>query len=217
MSLQYLGISHFPVLHRQLSSPTSRSFVESSPSEDLTQDNKDVLLERLNDLVLRLSKDNLLENSSITAIHSHVDKIEVLIRAREGHEKSGQVRKEIHGSPSVPREEDVFWGPRTPTQNMRMHIPEIPEYSRRPAQNEPRMTPAKAIELAGVAEELATRLSATVAELQARKDESDVSLWNLGLRMWRFRLKLTKISTSMICLSLEPRKLRSVYCSLSIE
>ena len=176
-----------------------------------------MLLERLNDLVLRLSKDNLLENSSITAIHSHVDKIEVLIRAREGHEKSGQVRKEIHGSPSVPREEDVFWGPRTPTQNMRMHIPEIPEYSRRPTQEEPQMTPAKAIDLAGVAEELATRLSATVAELQARKDESDVSLWNLGLRMWRFRLKLTKISTSMICLSLEPRKLRSVYCSLSIE
>jgi hypothetical protein len=36
------------------------------------------------------------------------------------------------------------------------------------------MAPAKAIELAGVAEELATRLSAIVAELQARKKESDV-------------------------------------------
>jgi hypothetical protein len=177
MSLQYLGISHFPVLHRQFSSPTSRSFVESSPSEDLTQDNKDVLLERLNDLVLRLSKDDSLENSSITAIHSHVDKIEVLVQGREAHEKSSQARKELHGSPSLPREEDVFWGSRTPTQNMRMHIPEIPEYARRPTQKEPQTTPAKAIGLAGVAEELAMRLSATVAELQARKEESDVSLW----------------------------------------
>jgi hypothetical protein len=70
MSVHY-GITHFPVLHRQFSSPTSRSFLESSPSEDLTQDNKDVLLDRLDDLILRLSKDNSLENSSVTAIHSH--------------------------------------------------------------------------------------------------------------------------------------------------
>jgi hypothetical protein len=123
---------------------------------------------------------------------------------------------ETNGCPNLPREEDVFWGPLTPTQNMRMHIPEIPEYSRRPTRKELQMTPAKAIELAKGAEELATRLAATVAELQARKEESDVSLCNLGPWIWRYRLRLTKVSTFMIYSSLEPRRLRSVSCSLSI-
>lgn len=178
MSLQYIGISHFPVLHRQFSSPASTSFVEASPSQDLAQDNKDVLVERLNDLVLRLWKDSSLEDSIVSAIHTGVDQIEVLMKSREKQiEKNSP---QIGGEAKILTEqpEDIFWGPRTPTRNIKMRFadsPNSPIHSIRPKQQ---MTAQCAIKLAKEAEGLASRLSASVAQLQVRKEESDVS----GLR-----------------------------------
>jgi len=174
MSLQYLGISHFPVLHRQFSSPTSRGLSDSSPSQDLTQDSKDVLIERLNDLVLRLSKAETVEDGAVTAIHSEVDKIELLLKGGEKHQKSERhSRNQSSGSKAL--DDDSFWGPATPTQNIKMRFPDMSAgNSRQSSYHESRMSPAKAVELAQAAEDLASKLSVTVAELQARKEESDV-------------------------------------------
>ena len=174
MSLQYIGISHFPVLHRQFSSPTSAVFLESPPSQDLTQDNKDVLIERLNDLVLRLSKDSSLEDSIVSAIHTGVDQIELLMKKeKRSHKKPPSVSSDIKISKGSG--EDTFWGPLTPTRSVRMRFPESPTSPRHSVHREAQMTTQRVIELAKEAEELASRLSTTVVELQARKIESDVS------------------------------------------
>lgn len=198
MSLQYIGISHFPVLHRQFSSPTSTIFAEPSPtpSQDLTQDNKDVLIERLNDLVVRLSKDSSVEDGVVSAIHTGVDRIELLLKNRE---KGAHKKSPSPGS-------DTFWGPITPTRNVRMRFPESPSsrYSltreasfansefngreqlpgsptshRQSITHEATMSAERAIEIAKSAEDLASKLSATVAELQVRREESDVSFTNI--------------------------------------
>jgi hypothetical protein len=172
MSLQYLGISHFPVLHRQFSSPTSRSFSDSSPGQDLTQDSKDVLIERLNDLVLRLSTTNELEDGAVTAVHSQVDKIESIVRGEERQQRPSHSRS---GSGiSRTKEDDPFWGPATPTQNVKMRLPDMSFPPRRPARHASVASPAKAIELAQAAEDLASKLAVTIEELQNRKEESDV-------------------------------------------
>ncbi|PMD44982.1 hypothetical protein L207DRAFT_577929 [Hyaloscypha variabilis F] len=173
MSLQYLGISHFPVLHRQFSSPIRGSFSESSPSQqDLTQDSKDVLIERLNDLVQHLSTAQELEDGAVTAVHSQVDKIEMILRGEEKHKKPDHSRS----SSAVSRDgHDPFWAPATPTKSMRMRLPDMSTGSQRPPlrRNLQELSSAKASELAQAAEDLASRLSATLEEFQRRKEESD--------------------------------------------
>ena len=190
--MNHIGISHFPVLHRQFSSPTSIVFSEPpTPNQDLTQDNKDVLIERLNDLVSRLSLDSSVEDGIVSAIHGGVDRIEALLKNREkaAHKKSPSIGNEIFG------------GPLTPTQNLRMHFPETqsprlsitreesfagsfngleqlnrsPTSHRQSVSREAPMGAKRAIEVAKSAEELASKLAVTVAELQVRREESDVS------------------------------------------
>jgi len=170
----HLGIAHFPVLHRQLTSPTSAYFPDV-PDEDLTQDSKDVLMDRLSDLVVRLSKVRSLQDGAVSAIHREVDKIELLVNGLE---------KTNSPSPTLSREksglssnEDDFWGPRTPTQSMKMRLPVISQSSS--PRSEPKfvsnISPSRATEVARAAEELAVELASTVDKLLARKEESDVS------------------------------------------
>lgn len=171
--MSHLGIAHFPVLHRQLTSPTSKTFREVSSNEDLTQDSKDILVDRLNDLILQLSNTNSLEDGAVSTIHSQVDKIEQLIRRQNGHTP--------HQSPrylEASREEDTFWGPATPTQNLKMRLPisQISSYSA--VAKEPQMSTAKAGQVAKAAEDLASKMAITFAEMQKRKEESDVGWQN---------------------------------------
>jgi hypothetical protein len=163
------------VLHRQFSSPTSSVFVESLASQDLAQDNKDVLIERLNDLVVRLSKDGSLEDSAVSAIHTGVDQIELLMKSKEkgSHRKSPSVGSETRVQKGSG--EDIFWGSLSPTRSVRMRFPDSPTSPHHSVHHVPPMNAQRAIELAKEAEELASRLSTTVAELQVRKEESDVS------------------------------------------
>jgi len=170
--MSYIGISHFPVLHQQFSSPKSRArgSSESSPDQDVTQDSKDILIERLNDLAFRLSKDSSLEASAVTAIHAEVDHIETLIRGSEKSPKLPQARSHFD-SESSSNEEDTFWGPLTPTRSVRMRLPTRPLLPTR----QPQITPARAMEIAKAAEDLSLQLANTVLEFQTRKEESDVS------------------------------------------
>jgi len=179
MSLGRLGIAHFPVLHRQFSSPTSSRFPESPPSQDdLTQDNKDVLVERLNDLVQRLSKHGAsVEDKAVTNIHHLVDGIETLMREKPKVLNLDDM--DIESENGDTREQDSLWRPalpRSPIQNIRMRLPDSwrsPQPSASPIQE---INTSKAADIAREAEELASQLAKTVAELQIRREESDVSL-----------------------------------------
>jgi hypothetical protein len=168
----HLGIArHLPVLHRQLTSPSSHEIPKSPPEEGLTEDSKDVLIERLNDLVLRLSNSHSIDDAAITDIHSQVDKMELIVQREERQQSPGS--DEINRSLNIPKEEDSFWGPPSPSSNLRMRLPpkSIPPA---PSQSGALMSPAKAAKLAKEAQELDSLLATTVAELQTRREESDV-------------------------------------------
>lgn len=127
-------------------------------------------MDRLNDLILELSKAKDLEDGAVTAIHSEVDKIERLIRRQDGH-----TPQHSPGRLAPPREEDTLWGPPTPTQSIKMRLPHMsPSLAQSPFFNEPPIT-SKADEVAKAAEELASKMAVTVTELQLRREESDVS------------------------------------------
>lgn len=172
----HLGISHSPVLHRHFSSPLSEGFPDPSSDEDLTQDSKDVLIDRLNDLVARLSKVPALKDRTVSSIHSEVDKIELLLG---GAEKvySPRHSRQTSSHSNAQYETEPFSGPPNPTQSMKMRFPPMPwtSPSPRPVPERQPMTPEKALEIAKNAQDLVLKLSATLKELQLRKEESDVS------------------------------------------
>jgi len=151
------------MLHRQF---TSRDSAELSPSDqDVSQDNKDVLIERLNDLVSLVSKSSSLEDGAVSAIHSEVDRIEKLIRESALSPKSPKMpqKSSIKTEPSTPKSSDVFWGPPTPTRSMSMRFPAMPTGSYGSFSfsssnlREQSIAAINAIRIAKDSEELATR------------------------------------------------------------
>jgi len=177
MSFGRLGIAHFPVLHRQLS-PTSADFpVSPSIQDDITQDNKDILIERLNDLVQRLSKDGAsIGDKAVTNIHHMVDGIETLMREKPKTPKMDE--SDIDSEEGTTKEVEDKWGalPRTPAQSVRMCLPESWKSAHPSVSLRENIDISKVAKIAKEAEELATQLSKTVAELQIRREESDVGL-----------------------------------------
>jgi len=175
MSLHYLGISHFPVLHRQFSSPTAASFQESSPGQELIQDSKDVLIDRLNDLAVRLSNDNF-EDHTVSELHRRMDEMELFMRGEEKNLKSIRVENDGYLRPTTPSDngEDAFWGSLSPTQSVRIRLPKSPKPRKlRPRHVDSNMTTFRVNEISKQAEELVSQLTTVVTELQLRKEESD--------------------------------------------
>ncbi|CZT44095.1 uncharacterized protein RSE6_04220 [Rhynchosporium secalis] len=163
-----LGISHSPVQHRQLTSPKIEQYPEP-PVGNITEDSKDVLIERLNDLVLRLSKVSLLEDGAFSAIHKEVETIELLV---DGVEKSNSPSQLLRADSGY-SEADDFWGPSTPTRNIKIRLPVMSTYKLPSPKLASKSKPDKAIEVAQAAEELSAKLSCTLAQLINRKVESD--------------------------------------------
>src|SRR6266513_3024242 len=76
MSLHFLGIAHFPVLHSQLGSPTST--FSSFMRDDQSSNSKDVLLQKINDPsanILNLT----LNQQAVAAFCRKVDEMEKLV------------------------------------------------------------------------------------------------------------------------------------------
>ncbi|KAI9049914.1 hypothetical protein LZ554_006061 [Drepanopeziza brunnea f. sp. 'monogermtubi'] len=138
-----------------------------TPNEDLTQDSKHALIDRLNHLVLRLSSVGSLKHRAISTIHSQVDKIEILVSRIEIKRPSPPLCKL---SLNIPREDDLPGHP-APNRNLEMENTTVStkphiEEGMNPGVSD--TTPAK---LAQAAEDLASRLSTTVVELQEWKVE----------------------------------------------
>jgi hypothetical protein len=177
-----LGIRDFPILHRQFSSPTTKI---SSPrslesSQDLTQDSKDVLIQRLNDLAYRLMNSENLEDEIITGLHIEVDHMEGTIQRIPGsREQSFETKEET--TPGMPRtnDDDAFWGPLSPGRNRSMRFQESPTQSRlaRPRLQRGReISPNKAASIAREAQNLTERMARTIVEMKKRREETDVSI-----------------------------------------
>ncbi|KAG9235483.1 hypothetical protein BJ875DRAFT_459083 [Amylocarpus encephaloides] len=173
-TLHTLGFGHGQTSPSFLTSYPSPRFQKPTPiplSSEITEDNKDVLIERLNDLVLRLSKEHSLEDKVVTKIHKEVDGIEGLLKGDSSSRKTSaglnlEVESRWDGS-------DTFWGPITPTRSIRMTIPMKASAQKEVELEEKSMSPKIAARIAKEAEELATSLAKGVAELQTRREEAD--------------------------------------------
>lgn len=192
MSLHFLGIRDFPILHRQFSSPTIKlteiptSSQDPVPGkdQDLARDSKDVLIQRLNDLSYHLINSAELEDEVVTALHVDVDRMEEASRRSRGVTPESSFKDDR--SIGTPRtfDEDTFWGPFSPSRKPTMRFPDSPSQNSlvRPRLHRVQeMYPDKAILLATQAKELTEALEGMMEELKARKEETDVSHFQLSL------------------------------------
>ncbi|QSZ32824.1 hypothetical protein DSL72_002404 [Monilinia vaccinii-corymbosi] len=160
-----------------LSSPSS------DPSNQDSQDNKDVLLQRLNDLVVRLSHDDA-EDAAITALHKKADEMETLLRVEYAMDLDAKASHRKAKPPPPGRDSnELFWGrPLAPARNSYLRRPSSPSpRARNSSYDRTVVAVAKAAEIATSAEELNVRLAQAVGELQASRIESDKILaWHVS-------------------------------------
>lgn len=172
-------------LRRHFPSPLSFTHVDApatvslDPSNQDSQDNKDVLLQRLNDLVVRLSHDDA-EDAAITALHKKTDEMETLLRVEYSMDLDAKIlERKVEPLPPPRRDSnETFWGrPLAPTRNSYLRWPDSPPpTSHGTLCNRTTVAAAKATEIAASAEELNVRLAKVVGDLQASRIESDVSI-----------------------------------------
>lgn len=138
-------------------------------NENWTQDSKGILIDRIKDLVLRLSNVGPLKDRAISTIHSQVDRIEILVDGVERKRPSPTV-------PEVSREDEV-WGQQTPTHTIQVRTSGVsPKAYEEQLPEAPEKASVRAVEVAQAAEILASRLSTVAVEFRERKDEFDVSI-----------------------------------------
>jgi hypothetical protein len=183
MSLHFIGIRDFPVLHRQFSSPNARLSESPTSVRDLAGDSKDVLVQRLNDLANHLATEEALEDEDVTALHIEVDHMERVVQKAAGTHQGESIGRSSSSLGTLrEHEEDVFWAPPfSPSRKVTMRLPDSPvRTSHARLQQSLQMSPKKTDLLAREAEALNEQLSKALKELQARQEESNVSpLWIL--------------------------------------
>ncbi|KAI1388727.1 uncharacterized protein F4822DRAFT_429343 [Hypoxylon trugodes] len=122
LSLHSLGMSPFSSIRRQFPShfarsPSSLHETERSEQEDLVQDSKDVLVQRLNDLAAQLMRQDYLKEENVYSLHTKVDEMERALSTRE-HPSRRTLRRSRPTSLALPNSSssarDSLWGSLTP-------------------------------------------------------------------------------------------------------
>jgi hypothetical protein len=173
---QHLG---FSMLHRQFSLPLSPAISDicssagRRSSDQDAEDNKDVLIQRLNDLLAKLSHDDV-EDSAITELHRKTDEMETLLKVEQASSSPSEVDEKSQ-SPLRRDSEDLFWArPLTPTSNF-LRRPRTPLHRPHSLPRKSRMTISRAAEVAESVDELDSRLVKVITDLQVTRAESNVS------------------------------------------
>lgn len=175
MSLHFLGIRDFPILHQQLRSPTTQAPRFRDTTEDLTHDSKDVLIQRLLDLATHLQSQDL-RDGDVSLLHRDADSMERTLRQSPvlRQQPSFQSFTSVGSGASRGGEEERFWQPLSPSLKSPGRIFEV---SRAPSRAGPvnGLSASKSALLAEEAEALLVQLTKTVSELKERREESQVS------------------------------------------
>ncbi|OBT85864.1 hypothetical protein VE02_06069 [Pseudogymnoascus sp. 03VT05] len=170
MSLHFLGIRDFPILHQQLRSPQAPRSRDTT--EDLTHDSKDVLIQRLLDLATHLQSQDL-RDGDVSLLHRDADSMERTLRQSPvlRQQPSFQSFTSAGSGASRGGEEERFWQPLSPSLKSPGRMFDV---SRAPSRAGPvnGLSASKSALLAEEAETLLVQLTKTVSELKARREES---------------------------------------------
>ncbi|KFY70306.1 hypothetical protein V499_09280 [Pseudogymnoascus sp. VKM F-103] len=173
MSLHFLGIRDFPILHQQLRSPTTQALHSRDATEDITHDSKDVLIQRLLDLATHLQSQDL-RDGDVSLLHRDADSMERTLRQSPvlRQQSSFQSFTSVGSGVSRGGEDERFWQPLSPSMKSPGRMFGV---SRAPSRAGPvgGLSATKSALLAEEAEALLVQLTKTVSELKERREESE--------------------------------------------
>ena len=176
-----------------------RDSFDETQREDLTQDSKDVLIDRLNDLVKQLSNDGSIRDATIDLLHAKADEMERAIsggeqnttpapptNAEQPSAQQGPAQAVLDSTkpdgdqlgevPQAPRVESPEWLIPPPPETEPAPI-DTPTHSEQHSQETTKKPSSEAVDrLAEEAQKLHLELSSVLKGLQARREESDVSV-----------------------------------------
>ncbi|KAI9738500.1 MAG: hypothetical protein M1818_005397 [Claussenomyces sp. TS43310] len=160
-----------------------------SPSaHELADDSKDVLVQRLNDLAVRLASEETLNDEDVSALHVDIDRMERVLKRTthgENHSPLSPLRltfNRLSGSPGAHHDDEAFWSVFSPSPTASPQAPGSPSKLSRPKLQKAiefstvpkHKKPSKVITVvAKEADFLHAQLSGAVQELKARKEEVD--------------------------------------------
>lgn len=182
MSLHFLGIRDFPSLHRELTSSQLPTIIPEDSTEDLAQDSKDVLVQRLLDLANHIQEQEL-PDQALSTLHHDVDHMERTWQKTPAP-KPPLVRPILRsfGSSMSLRsngshQDEPFWRPGSPLSPglespFRFHSPKTISKAPEPAKAAP--SAMRCAILANEADALLAKLVKVVTELKSRREESEV-------------------------------------------
>ena len=188
LSLYSLGMPQFSPLRLHFaSSPLlhSAASVVHESERDRTQDSRDVLVQRLNDLVQKLSGDDDVAEAGVDALHATVDELETIVKKNS---VSGAPRKHTRGKLSIDshssrhsglsaRPASPHWArPHSAHEILRPMTAGSTIESFRQAKHAlpPKTAPQHAEKVLAEAQRLHRSLQAVVMSLKARQEEQDV-------------------------------------------
>ncbi|KAI1347785.1 hypothetical protein F5Y01DRAFT_294219 [Xylaria sp. FL0043] len=175
-----LGMSPLSPLRRQFSPPTlapsSPLYPQSDPDhEDVAQDSKDVLIQRLNDLVARLSQDRRsVEDENLHTLHAKVDELENVFDSRAYRAKARHDDKD---------RSNLSWESPDPTNLLPSDVsslasPPRPSLSAKaetdsPAKKTSNLTVAEAEQIVAEVQDLHKNLEVVISNLRDRQEETE--------------------------------------------
>ncbi|KAI1210458.1 uncharacterized protein F4807DRAFT_423494 [Annulohypoxylon truncatum] len=188
-SLHSLGMSPFSPMRRQFSSPLARSSsplhsqeTEHSDEEELVQDSKDVLVQRLNDLAAQLSRQDHIKGDDVYGLHAKVDEMERVLSTKDHHSSVWTPRRTPRRSRPTSlilqnsrNEHDPFLG-LSKLGRMMPGIPNIPLPIQKSSSTQTTGNPMSAAvsdRIAREAQNLCKELEDVISNLRARQEESD--------------------------------------------
>jgi len=173
MNFHPFRMAHSPDSHRHPSPDTTVSSRESA------QDNKDVLVQRLNVLAIRLMEEDDLDDEDIIKLHKDVDKLEQMVDISMARNQNYNDHYDEQSPVTDDGEEelvgDVFWEPPSPSwgepsREITMRMPATLDNNSRTVSD---MSTEKAIAIAAAAGALQSQLSKSIEELYLRNEESN--------------------------------------------
>lgn len=187
LSLYSLGVPQFSPLRLHFtSSPLlhSAASVAHESERDRTKDSRDVLVQRLNDLVAKLSGDDDVAEAGVDALHATVDELETIVKKNSVSGSRRHTRGKLSTDSHSSRHSALSRRPASPPWARPHSAHEILRpmtagstfesfrQAKRPLP--PKVAPHHAEKVLAEAQRLHRSLQAVVMSLKARQEEQDV-------------------------------------------
>ncbi|KAH9908126.1 hypothetical protein F4778DRAFT_720418 [Xylariomycetidae sp. FL2044] len=232
VSMHSLGMSPLSPLRQQFSNPFLRSFSspQSDPGlveqDDMTQDSRDVLVQRLHDLAAKLTHESYIGQENVNSLHAKVSEMELVInhpdrQANQTKPKSrapGLIVEAYGGSHDSSYDSPTFDHSASGQPDTTRSMQELAGRVQNPVESQaPQMSPEQVRHVVAEAQSLCRGLEVVVSNLRSRQEETDHIHDMLMMRAERAAQRIIYLEGRLEELESEKRQGEMEFLNLRIQ